>query len=314
LGAASDYECNDSEKTGRTSGKSMKKRAIAAVDLGGTSLRVARVEDNAIIQRSQRPVPKTENAEVVLTELIEAIRSLFDPGVAAIGIGVPSVVDVEQGIVYAVQNIPSWQEVHLKERLQNTFQVPVHVNNDANCFALGECHFGKGRGFRDIVGMAIGTGLGAGIIIDRRLYNGSNCGAGEIGTIPYKQETIEYYCSGQFFSRNYGVNGELLFERAIAGEQMATAAYEAFGKEMAHVMMTALYAYDPQIVILGGSVSRAFPFFKHTMMETMRERFAYQHALDRLVIEQSELPDIALLGAAGLHLDALEKQTNESSL
>src|SRR5262249_7677354 len=158
------------------------------------------------------------NDEVVLQEIIGGIQAVFDTEVAAIGIGVPSVVDVEKGIVYAVQNIPSWKEVHLKERIEKQFHVPVHVNNDANCFALGECHFGKGRNFRDIVGMVLGTGLGAGIIIDRRLYNGTNCGAGEIGTIPYKGEMIESYASGQFFTRMLGTRGEIVFERANAAD------------------------------------------------------------------------------------------------
>ena len=285
----------------------MNEAFIIAVDLGGTNLRVGKVQNNAITQHCLRAVPSTDNDEVVLKELIGAIGTMFDGKVAAIGIGVPSVVDVDRGIVYDVQNIPSWKEVHLKERMENTFGVPVHVNNDANCFALGECHFGKGKEFRHIVGLVIGTGLGAGIIIDRRLYNGSNCGAGEIGTIPYKEQTIEYYCSGQFFTREFGVSGQTVFERARAGDPAAIQAYEAFGYEMAHAVMTALYSFDPQIVILGGSVSKAFPFFKKSMMERMIASFAYQHALRRLVIEGSELPDIALLGAAALHLDAEER-------
>ena len=137
----------------------------------------------------------------------------------------------------------------------------------------------------------------------------ANCGAGEIGTIPYKEQTVEYYCSGQFFSRQYGASGENIFERAKAGDPIALQAYNEFGYEMAHAMMTALYAFDPEIVILGGSVSQAFEFFKKTMMEKLKSSFAYQHALERLVIEPSELPDIPLLGAAALHLDALEKKT-----
>lgn len=285
----------------------MSESSIIAVDLGGTKLRAGRIHANDIADTAQRPVPATDQEEVVLQELITAIRSLFDKTVAAIGIGVPSVVDVDRGIVYAVQNIPSWKEVHLKERLEKEFSVPVHVNNDANCFALGECHFGKGRGFRNIVGITLGTGLGAGIIIDRRLYSGTNCGAGEIGTIPYKEETIETYSSGQFFPKQYGVSGEVLFERAVAGNAEALQAYAAYGEELAQAMLIALYAYDPEIVILGGSVSRAFRFFHAAMMEQLTRLFAYQHALKRLVIEPSELADSPLMGAAALHLDALEK-------
>lgn len=281
--------------------------AIVAVDLGGTSLRVGRIRDNTVVERGSRSVPVTDRAEVVMQELIGAIETVMNDEVTAIGIGVPSVVDVEHGIVYVVQNIPSWKEVHLKEQLESEFHLPVHVNNDANCFALGECHFGKARGYRHIVGLTLGTGLGAGIIIDRKLYNGSNCGAGEIGTIPYKDQTVEYYCSGQFFARQLGVGGDVVFQRARAGDPAALRAYDEFGSEMGHALLIALYAYDPEIVILGGSVSAAFSLFQKSMMETLVSSFAYQHALQRLVIVPSELPDIALLGAAALHLDSLER-------
>ena len=287
----------------------MTKQSIVAVDLGGTKILVGKVQNNVVTAREVRPVPATDSDEVVLQEIIGAIQAIFDPEVAAIGIGVPSVVDVEHGIVYAVQNIPSWKEVHLKDRLEKQFYVPVHVNNDANCFALGECHFGKGRNFRDIVGMVLGTGLGAGIIIDRRLYNGSNCGAGEIGTIPYKGEMIESYASGQFFTRTSGMRGEIVFERANAGDADAIRAYEDYGRELAFAIMVALYAYDPQIIILGGSVSKGFRLFEKSMREELQSTFAYQHALKRLIIGPSELPDVALFGAAGLHLDAVEKHT-----
>jgi len=286
----------------------MENKSILAVDLGGTNLRVGKIHQEVIVQRCSRPVPVTQSDKVVLDELVGAIKMLFAEDVAAIGIGVPSVVDVDRGIVYDVTNIPSWKEVHLKEALESAFDIPVYVNNDANCFALGEFHYGKGRGFRHMVGIILGTGLGAGIIIDRRLYNGSNCGAGEIGTIPYKENTIEYYSSGQFFTRECGVNGEIVHERAQAGDTDAVRAFDQFGREVAHAVMTALYAYDPEIIIFGGSVSKAFPLFRRTMMETLSSTFAYQHALKRLVMETSELPDIALLGAAGLYLDALEKK------
>jgi glucokinase len=284
-------------------------KSIIAVDLGGTKILAGKVQKNSITQRSSRAVPVTGSDQVVVQEIITAIESLFDGEVAAIGIGVPSVVDVDRGIVYTVQNIPSWKEVHLKEILEKTFPVPVHVNNDANCFVVGECHFGKGLPFRDIVGLTIGTGLGGGVIIDRRLYSGSNCGTGEIGMIPHRDQIIEYYCSGQFFTRECGMSGEVVFERARTGDREAIRAYENFGTEMAHAIVTALYAYDPQIIILGGSVSRAFPFFRKAMMEKVASLFAYQHALERLIIETSDLPDIQLLGAAALHLDALEKLT-----
>ncbi|HSE39689.1 MAG TPA: ROK family protein [Acidobacteriota bacterium] len=286
----------------------MKDIKLIAVDLGGTNLRIGRIQQNIVTERHARPVPVTDNEQIVLNELIDAIEKLIDKEISGIGIGVPSVVDVDRGIVYTVQNIPSWKEVHLKEVLERKFHVPVHVNNDANCFALGEFHFGKGRGYKNLVGIAIGTGLGAGIIIDGRLYSGTNCGAGEIGTIPYKDRTVENYCSGEFFTTFFGMSGETMFERAKSGDAKAIQAFEEFGKEMAHAVLIALYSYDPQIIILGGSISRAFELFKKPMMEKLYSTFAFQHALKRLVLDRSELTDVALLGAAALHLDAMEKQ------
>ncbi len=284
----------------------MKQSAIVGIDLGGTNIRSGKVRNDTIVKSYSSGISSQESEEVVVKEVISAIDKVFDAEIAGIGIGVPSLVDVEKGIVYAVQNIPSWKEVPLKEILEAHFKVPVYVNNDANCFALGECHFGKGRDFHHIIGITLGTGLGAGIIIDRRLYSGANCGAGEIGTIPYKEQTVEYYCSGQFFSRNYGVSGRVLYERAQKGDSNALHAFREFGNEMSHALMTALYAFDPEIVIFGGSVSQAFPFFEKAMRENLVS-FAYQHALERLVIDRSERPDIALLGGAALYLDSLAK-------
>jgi glucokinase len=83
-------------------------------------------------------------------------------------------VDVEKGIVYSVINIPSWHEVPLKQILEDRFGLPVFVNNDANCFAMGELYYGSGRGYRHLVGLIVGTGLGAGIVVNGRLYSGAN--------------------------------------------------------------------------------------------------------------------------------------------
>jgi glucokinase len=276
--------------------------AVIGVDLGGTNVRAGRVEGTAIAAHASRPISSRAAADVVVDEIFATIAEVFTPGVAGIGIGVPSIVDVEKGIVFTVENIPSWQEVHLKDLLQKRFKVPAFVNNDANCFALGEFYFGKGRGSRHMLGLIIGTGIGAGVIVNGHLYAGANCGAGEIGTIPYKEHTIEYYASGSAFKNLYGENGNDLFVRASQGDASALDIFASHGREVGHVIMTALYAYDPEIIVLGGSVSKAFAFYEKTMNEKLTS-FAYQTALKRLKIVVSEEPQVAILGAAGLVLD-----------
>ncbi len=282
----------------------MDSKTLIGVDLGGTNIRAGRMEGGAVAHHAANSTPSAAAAEVVLAKLQEVIEAVLTPDVKGIGIGVPSVVDVERGIVFTVENIPSWQEVHLKELLERRYRVPVYVNNDANCFALGEFHFGQGRGFQHMVGLVVGTGLGAGVILNSHLYSGANCGAGEIGTIPYREQTFEFYASGQVFARDHGENGALIHARAMKGDIDALRILDQFGEDLGMALMTALYAFDPELIVLGGSVSRSFPFFEKGMWRALA-RFAYQRALKRLLIRVSEEPQIAIMGAAALCLDAL---------
>lgn len=285
----------------------MDSQTLIGVDLGGTNMRAGRVEGGRVVGHATCPTPSQEPEGVVLARLCDTIDAVLTPGVQGIGIGVPSVVDVDRGIVFAVENIPSWQEVHLKTLLEARYRLPVLVNNDANCFALGEFHFGQGRGFRHMVGMVVGTGLGAGIIFNRHLCSGANCGAGEIGAIPYREQTYEYYTSGQVFAREHGEDGARIHARALKGDAAALEILDQYGEAFGAVVMMTMYAYDPELIVLGGSVSKAYPFFEKGMRRALKA-FAYQHALQRLLIRVSEEPQIAIMGAAALCLDATAEQ------
>jgi glucokinase len=281
----------------------MTRKVIIGVDLGGTRVSIGKVKENRIVKHISSDISAQGSEKQILDEIIQPLEEIFDPDVAGIGVGVPSVVDVEKGIVYEVQNIASWKKVPLKEILENHFHKPVYVNNDANCFAVGEKHFGKGKKFHNFVGVTIGTGLGAGIIINDRLYSGPNCGAGEFGSIPYKKSILEYYCGGQFFRGEYGIRGEQVYARAKQGDKTALEIFEQFGIHVGEAMMIIMFAVDPEAIILGGAVTQAFSFFEKSMRERMKT-FPYQHAVERLIIETTDQPQIAILGAAALYYDA----------
>ena len=285
----------------------MSKGTIIGVDLGGTKVKVGVVAGGAVSRAISRPVSANAAEQVVLDEIVAAIAELHDDQVVGIGCGVPSVVDVSTGTVFEVENIPSWKRVPLKAVLEGRFGVPAYVNNDANAFAVGEHCFGRGRAFRDLVGMTLGTGLGTGVIIDGRLHSGRNCCAGEIGAMPHKGLTVEDYCAGRFFLREGGIGGDVAFERARAGDAAAIALFERYGRELAAAVMIACYAYDPQAVILGGSIAAAFDLFEAAMWEGL-SGFAYPHVIERLVIEPSRLTDAAVLGAAALYVDAIARR------
>jgi glucokinase len=283
----------------------MSKKSIIGVDLGATNIRGACVNENNISEiRSQR-IRSSGTEREVLEDVFALTDKLIHNKITAIGIGVPSVVDVEKGIVYDVQYIPSWKEVYLKKWMEERYHIPVFVNNDANCFALGEHYFGKGKGYNSMIGLTIGTGVGAGIIINKKLYSGHNCGAGEFGCVDYLDKIYEYYCSGSFFKNVHGLDGEEIFHKAKQNDAQSLELYKEFGTHLGNAIKMIMYTYDPELIILGGSVRFAYDYFKTTMWERINT-CVYSKSIERLQIGISELENSGILGAAALYYDTMQ--------
>lgn len=281
----------------------METAKIIGVDLGATNIRAAVVSIEIVSEISSKRINSDGTEEEVLKDVFDTIDTLITPEIKAIGIGVPSVVDVDEGIVYDVQYIPSWKVVPLKKILEERYLIPVYVNNDANCFAVGEHYFGKGRDVESMIGLTLGTGVGAGIIINNKLYPGRNCGAGEFGMVDYLDKVYEYYCSGSFFENVYGLSGEAVFQSAKDGNKRASEMYAEMGVHLGNCIKMIMYTYDPALIILGGSVRFAYDFFQETMWERIKT-FAFGKSAERLKIEISELKNSGILGAAALYYDA----------
>lgn len=269
------------------------------VDIGGTNIRAGIEMKGSISQQKQALLEDKESLSSTITQIKEFIRPLVDPAVKGIGIGVPSVVDVQKGIVFNVENIPSWERVPLKDILEEEFQLPVYVNNDVNCFVSGEHQFGLAQGYCSVVGLAAGTALGSGIIVNNQLYAGNNCGAGEIGLIPYLNHTLEYYASGNLFKAVYNTTAVEAHNQALEGDAKALQLWKEFGEHMGQVIKIVMYAYDPEVIVIGGSLSKAYQLFAEAMYATLHD-FSYPESIKRLKIFQSQNPNIALLGAAAL--------------
>jgi glucokinase len=284
---------------------------IIGVDIGGTKISVARIHNKQIIQEYSCPTPSEEIKEMVVNVVGDAIQQVFSTKISGIGIGVPGLVDLETNEVLDVVNIPSWDRVPLKQLLEDRFQKPVFVNNDANCFAVGERYFGKGQDFKNFVGITLGTGLGAGIIINSHLYPGRYCGAGEFGTIYYRDKTVEAYASGQFF-KDQNLSGKAVAEKAEQGDQQAKQLFFELGEHIGRAIGNVLFALAPEAIILGGSVSQSYHLFEGGMRSVLANEFPYQRLYQALKIEVSDLSNSAVLGASSLVIDAFS-QTKETN-
>lgn len=276
-------------------------KTVLGVDIGGTNIKTGRVLEAKVLQNDISSVNRDDSQETLLSKLFRTIDEVMTDSVEAIGIGVPAVVDPGLGIVYDVQNIPSWKKVPLRELVEQQFNVPVYLNNDANCFALGEKYFGKAKNYDNCVALSLGTGLGMGILIEQKLYNGVLCGAGEVGMLPYKDGILEQYTGSFFFEKEYRESAKALYQKAMKNDTKALSAFRQYGEHLGEAIKAILYLFAPEAIVLGGSISNAYPFFEASL-ETALGSFAYQKQLENFKIETSDLVDSPILGAAALCL------------
>lgn len=268
------------------------------IDMGGTNLRAALIDKQNILNIHSTSCPAEGTEEEVLNALIKLVKGLMTDEVTGIGAGIPSVVDVEKGIVYNAANIASWKRVKLGRILNEAFGVPVKLNNDSNCFTLGIHNYGEGYGYNDMLGITIGTGIGTGIITNGQLYTGHNTGAGEIGSLPYLKHDYEFYCSSNYF-RELGITAQTLSAQAEKGQVEACKNWETFGQHLGNFIKATMFTYDPEAIIFGGGISKGFPHFQEAMWNCIQD-YPYPESVKNLKIKVSNLEHAALLGAASL--------------
>ena len=268
------------------------------IDVGGTNLVLGLVRENQIIKRVSHPwSPRNANLKETIDFISEKISGMITPDTRKIGIGVPSVVDINRGIVYDTANIPAWKEVPLKDILEERFHIPVVLNNDANCYAMGVYgQYPEDEKPEVLVVITLGTGGGIGIVDRGRLFPGTNCGAGELGSLPYGGAILESFCSKQFFNRNE-VDSLEVSKAAREGDTKAKALFEEFGHNMGVLLSTVILAYDPSHIVFGGGIANNYDLFREAMMEYLKTDFPYQNSIEKLTIDVCTGNDIPVLGA-----------------
>lgn len=294
----------------------MGKELIIGVDLGGTKIITGIINPDGDIIGSPVKVPTRADkpAEQIVDRMIDAMNksireaSLSADQIAGIGIGSPSPIDIKNGMILTTQNLPTLHYYRIKEKISNTFQVPVHLNNDANCFALGESCFGAVKHAQNAVGITLGTGFGCGIIINGKIYTGATDTAAEIDMCPYLDGNLEDYISGRGLSKIYhNLSGEQDVPSKIAhmarqNNVYARRAWIQFGAHLGHALSLVVNLLDPEVIIVGGSMSRAFDLFSEKTIEILHQNIN-PVPREHLKVEQARLGENAgFIGAACLLL------------
>jgi glucokinase len=297
---------------------------IAAVDIGATNLRVAIANpDGEIEARRVMPFPGGP-PEQVLDRIGRTIDDLargvwVGARAAAIGVVVPGSVDPAAGTVSTAANLPGWGDVPIEAVLGAPRGVPVAMENDANAAAIGERWLGAAKGLDDFVFIAMGTGIGAGVVIDGKLHRGAHFLAGEVAFFPMTREQLQQpgwqHCleadvGGRTMAAKavelLGTRAKVadLFDAAAAGEERAAAWLHGVQDELATAVASIAALLDPQAIIFGGGVALAQG---ERLLAPVREAASRcLPAQPRIVL--SELGDDAqIIGGVRLALDRLQQ-------
>ncbi len=279
-------------------------KSLIGVDLGGTKVAAGKVTGDLLSEQLTEKLDKSSQDPMdAIRIIIKLVHQLMDKQVKGIGIGVPGLVDRSTGVTYDIVNIPNWKEIPLKAILEKEFNVPVYVDNDSNCFAIGECRYGVYSGYPDFVGITLGTGMGAGIIKNGQLITDAHCCSGEFGTMSYLDGIYEDYTAGAFFQREYGRSGEELSEAAKKGDPSAQDSFNSYGRHLGNAIKTIIMAVDPPLIIIGGSVAKAHEFYEEAMWKSISE-IPFPSVLKNFQVKFTSTRNIAILGAAALCPDA----------
>jgi glucokinase len=310
------------------------------VDLGGTKTAiVASKAPPAVLGRAEFPTAPEQGPEPALRRMLDAIDCLLvehcgsDCTIGGIGVSCGSPLDRKRGIIQSPPNMATWIDVPIRQILEDRFDVPCRVENDANAGAVAEHRYGAGRGVEHMVFLTLGTGLGAGIIIHGRVYHGAEDSAGEIGHVRLtstgpvgynKAGSVEGWASGGGMARlatrmleaaeSRGRSSALsmrkeagiltakdIAEAAQAGDRVALRVVSTSGRRLGQTIAILIDLLNPQRIVLGGLARR----FGRTLLDPMRkvvEREALPQALRDCEIVpaalEEQIGDVAALCVA----------------
>lgn len=288
-----------------------KKNAIG-LDIGGTKIKAGLVDTNGHIIGTPESILTLahEPGEIIIERLTLLLKRMIQQADGAvltgIGIGATGPLDIDNGIILECNNLPTLHNYPLKGKIESTFGIPVKVNNDANAMMLGEAFWGTGKDNRSILGITLGTGLGAALLVNRKIIRGATDCAGEIWLSPYKEGILEDYVSGTALSHLYQriTKKELtaieISQLARKGELDAIKVWDEFTHALAYTLSWIVNMIDPEAIIIGGSVIHSSDIFWDSMVALFKKHICPQTA-ERIQIKPAGLKDNAgFMGAAAL--------------
>jgi len=317
--------------------KNEKNAVAVGVDLGGTNVKAGLVSsEGEILYQSKLPTRASEGPRAILSQVGASIKDCLSQAnsweVKGIGIGSPGIVDNE-GVVKSPPNLTGWDTIPLRSEIENVFGIPVSVENDANAAAIAESRFGAGRNHPDFLFVIWGTGVGGGLILNRKIYRGQSGGAGEIGHISINYEgpicncgsrgCVEAYVGQRYLSHRTAerlrsgeksiivdlVKGDLsnieplvISQAAERGDHLANHVLEEAATLLGVALGSVMSIMDLRVSIIGGGISAVGDGTMNAIKHSIQRHVQKPLRPGIQVIRAALGNNAGILGAAGLIL------------
>ena len=277
---------------------------LAGIDIGGTkcAVTIGNIKDEAveIINKIKFKTSEYSNPYDVLERLADGLEKMQCEGIEAIGISCGGPLDSKNGVIMSPPNLPGWDNIRIKDFFEERFKAKTFLQNDADACAVAEWKFGAAKGLENVVFLTFGTGLGAGLILNGRLYSGTNSMAGEVGHIRLsefgavgygKTGSAEGFCSGGgiaqigrskalellqigkdcLFCRSYEeldkITAETIARAANSGDLCALEVYRISGRKLGELLSILIDLLNPQMIVIGSVYTRS----SHLMQAEMNK-------------------------------------------
>jgi len=291
---------------------------IISLDIGATKIIYALLDDNLkIIKKIKIATQIKKGRDFVLQNFYTIIKNNWHRDVKKICIGFAGKTNFQKGtIIEAINFTKDFKNIHLKKFLEDRFKIPVFLSNDAQCFVLGEAIFGAGKNFNNILGFTLGTGIGVGITINKKIYYGAHYSISELGhSIIIKKNGFKCACgkrgcfesvaSGTALEKYYKIltkkkkTGIEINKEALQNKKTAQKAILKVAKNLGIGLAYFINIFDPEIIILGGGLSEIKMLYKPAIAET--KKHLINKSLFKIPIVKSKLKENAIiLGATQL--------------
>lgn len=284
---------------------------VLGIDVGGTKVEIASVVDGRALSPQKVPTP-LDSSDALIEGIDQLARRVIErdgePG--AIGVGVPSQIDFKTGTVVSSVNIPL-EGIALKDQLEARFDIPVFVDNDANCAAQAEAELVEGGPARHLLMLTLGTGVGGGVIIDGHVFRGASGLGAELGHMVIQADgrpcpgrtcnnrgCIEAYCSGKALELAAGRPGPEIEKAARAGDAEALEQLHDLGRWLGVGIASYVNIFEPEHIVIGGGFGAAnYDLFIDTAIEEARSR-ALPAGFERVTVSLAKGgPEAGVIGA-----------------